>query len=263
MLEPKRHERWRYIVVRILGLLSFSTILPLNIHTTIEEIASFTYLWPLIGGLIGVFVGGVGFLFLEIIHLPQLVVSAVIYSFAISFTGFHHLDGLIDFGDGIMAHGDPKRKIDVMRDSRIGTGGISLFFIVAIITLTSINSIPSNLLFYILFVSEIAAKTGILSCCTVSMPLSDGTGRFFIKSMNMKIMVVSLIITFILGFLAINVVGILGITGGVIGGILTATIARRNFRSATGDVLGASNEISRMVSLLIMIASVVSWKLMF
>jgi adenosylcobinamide-GDP ribazoletransferase len=244
--------------VRILGLLSFSTIIPLNVHTTVKEMASLTWFWPLIGGLIGICVGLLGFLFLGIIHLPQILASTLIYSFAIVFTGLHHLDGLIDFGDGLMVHGDHQRKIEVMRDVLVGTGGISTFFIVAIITISAIASTPINLIFYVLFVSEIAAKMGILTCCTFSKPISDGIGRFFIESMDMKWMVLSLIITSLLGFLAINVLGILGIIGGVAGGALIAAIARRSFHGATGDVLGATNEVSRMMSLVLMIAGLLS-----
>ncbi len=94
-----------------MGLISFSTILPLNIHSTIPEMARFTFLWPLIGAFIGIIVGGFGWIVLDPLHLPQLLSAALIYSLAISFTGFHHLDGLVDFGDGLMAHGDPERRM--------------------------------------------------------------------------------------------------------------------------------------------------------
>jgi len=92
-----------------LGLVSFSTKLPLNIHTTIEEMARFTWLWPIIGGFIGILVGLLGYVTMDLITIPQLVAAAIIYSFAIWFTGFHHLDGLVDFGDAVMAHGDPEK----------------------------------------------------------------------------------------------------------------------------------------------------------
>ncbi|HEY0196590.1 MAG TPA: adenosylcobinamide-GDP ribazoletransferase, partial [Methanobacterium sp.] len=78
-----------------LGLLSFSTILPINIHTSIEEMAKFTWLWPIIGGFIGILVGLVGFVLMDLIPVSQLISAALIYSFAIWFTGFHHLDGLV------------------------------------------------------------------------------------------------------------------------------------------------------------------------
>lgn len=239
----------------ILGLLSFSTILPLNIHTSIQEMTRFTWLWPIIGGLIGIVVGFLGFLLIDVIHLYQLIAAALIYSFAIWFTGFHHLDGLVDFGDGMMAHGDPQRRINIMRDQRIGTGGLAYFFMVAIITFASIASAPAATIFFILFVSEISAKMGIITCCTFSAPYADGTGKYFIEAMNLKLLILATIITLVLGFLALNTAGILGIVGGLIGGLIMALVARIKFFYTTGDILGASNEVSRMIALLVMILS--------
>jgi adenosylcobinamide-GDP ribazoletransferase len=141
------HSKDGFKLKGIAGLISFSTIIPLNIHTTIEEMASFTWFWPIIGGLIGIFVGSVGYLSLNIFHLPHLISAAIVYSFAIWFTGFHHLDGLMDMGDGLMVHGEYNKKIEVMRDMSIGTGGISLFFIIAIITFSAISAIPASLIF--------------------------------------------------------------------------------------------------------------------
>ena len=220
--------------------------------------ADFTWFWPIIGGLIGIFVGVVGYLSLNIVHLPPLITAAIVYSFAIWFTGFHHLDGLMDMGDGLMVHGDYNKKIDVMRDINIGTGGISLFFIIAIITFSAIAAIPANLILLTLIISEIAAKMSLLSCATFSRPFPNGTGKFFIESMNIPLLILSLILTSIIGFLAIDIVGILGIVGGLLGGYIVATVAKKHFKYATGDVLGASNEIGRAVSLIIMTAALIN-----
>jgi len=243
----------------IMGLISFSTILPLNIHTTIEEMAAFTWFWPIIGGLIGILTGGIGYLSLNILHLPSIITAALVYSFAIWFTGFHHLDGLIDMGDGLMVHGDHEKKINVMRDMSIGTGGISLFFIIALITFSAINAIPANLIVSVLLISEIAAKIGLISCATFSKPFPNGTGKFFIESMNIPLIILSLLLTSIIGFIAIDIVGILGIIGGLTGGCIIALVARKHFKYATGDILGASNEIGRTASLIVMIIALINF----
>ena len=237
-----------------LGLLSFSTIIPLNIHTSIKEMARFTWLWPIIGGFIGICVGLLGYVLMDLIHIPQLISASLIYSFAIWFTGFHHLDGLIDFGDAVMAHGQPQKKIEIMRDTRIGTGGLAYLFIVGIITFTSIASAPTSIIFFILLVSEIAAKQGIVTCCTFSSSYPNGTGKYFIDAMNIKKLILSLLITIIIGYLALNITGVLGIIGGLLGGIIMTIITRFKFNHATGDILGASNEISRMIALLFMVS---------
>jgi adenosylcobinamide-GDP ribazoletransferase len=177
----------------------------------------------------------------------------LIYSFALLITGFHHLDGLVDFGDGLMVHGDHQRRIDVMRDKRIGTGGLASLTMVSLVTFTSIASLPVPYFLPALIVSEISAKLGIITCATFSEPLNDGTGLFFIKSMNWKFLMISLALCLVLGFLALKVTGILGIASGLMAGALMALIARNKFKYTNGDILGASNEISRMISLLIMV----------
>jgi adenosylcobinamide-GDP ribazoletransferase len=236
-----------------LGLVSFSTILPLNIHTSIEEMAKFTWIWPLLGAFIGILVGIVAWVFTGALHLPQLLSAALIYSFAIIITGLHHLDGLIDFGDGLMAHGDPERRIEIMRDQRIGTGGLSSLLMVSFITVTTISAFPVDLLIPIVFVAEIAAKLGLVTCATFSRPSGEGTGTHFIENMSPGLLGVSLIICFIMGYLAVQYTGMVGIAGGFIMGILMALLARWKFEYTTGDVLGATNELSRMLGLILMV----------
>ena len=236
-----------------LGLVSFSTILPLNIHSTIQEMARFTFLWPLIGAFIGIIVGGFGWILLDPVHLSSLLSAALIYSVAISFTGFHHLDGLVDFGDGLMAHGSPERRIEIMRDKRIGTGGLAILLTVSLITFASIATIPPIYIFPTILVSEIAAKMSLVSCATFSKSLDNGTGKYFIKNMNWKLLMISVVFTLAVGFFAFKSIGILGIIGGIIAGIIMALITRRSFKYATGDILGASNEFGRMLSLLVMV----------
>ncbi len=237
-----------------MGLISFSTILPLNIHSTVPEMARFTFLWPLIGAFIGIIVGGFGWLLLDPIHLSPLLSAALIYSLTISFTGFHHLDGLIDFGDGLMAHGSPERRIEIMRDKRMGTGGLAILLTVSMITFTAIASIPMNYIFPTILVSEMAAKISLVSCATFSKSLENGTGMYFIKNMNWKLLMISIALTFLMGFYAFEYIGIIGIIGGIISGIIMATVSRKNFKYVTGDILGATNEIGRMSSLIIMVA---------
>jgi adenosylcobinamide-GDP ribazoletransferase len=71
--------------------------------------------------------------------------------------------------------------------------------------------------------------------------------------MNPLYLVLITAITAIIGFLSLNVVGLIGIVGGILGGLLVAVAVRINMKYATGDVLGASNEVARMTSILAMI----------
>lgn len=76
-----------------LGLVSFSTILPLNVHSTIQEMARFTSIWPIIGGFIGIIAGCFGWLLLYGLHLSPLLSAGTGLQFSHWFNWFPHLDG--------------------------------------------------------------------------------------------------------------------------------------------------------------------------
>jgi adenosylcobinamide-GDP ribazoletransferase len=239
------------------GLTTFSTILPLNIYTTIEEMAKMAWFWPFIGAFVGAIGLIISYFLLEILFIPSIVVAAIIYSYFLILNGFHHLDGLIDVGDAVMVHGPPEKKITIMRDSMIGTGGIATFFIVAIITVTTLNSILAIGIISSILICEMSAKIGLLTSCISSKPGVDGTGKYFIESMTITKFTITLTLAIAISYLLANFIGVFGVLGGVFGGALIAYIGEKNFKIATGDVLGASNEVGRMFSLLAMIIALI------
>ncbi len=239
----------------IIGLLSFLTILPVKTHTSIPQIAKYTWLFPVMGAIIGL-TGGLLATLLQLIGLQSIITASLVYGFLIWFNGFHHLDGLIDMGDALMAHGSPEDKIRIMKDQRIGTGGLGLFFIVAVTTFACIYSIPTNQLPQMIILGEVGAKMGLVSSCIISKPLDEGIGRYFIIEMDKKRFILSSILSFILGFLLLNYQGIIGVLTSIIGGLFIGTIARKNFEYTTGDVLGASNEFNRMLTLIILVLTI-------
>lgn len=245
------------------GLLTFSTILPLNIYTTIDEMARLTWLWPVLNGLIGLIATIIAFILAKFIHFDPILIAAIVYGFLLLINGFNHFDGLMDFGDGVMVHGSPEKKLSIMKDPMTGVGGIATGFIAGTITIAAYTSLINysyavgfNLLLLII-VAEIAAKIGLTTCCICSQASEEGIGKYFIKYMNLKNYVVGLIICFILS-VALSLVpgihiGLLGIIGGAFGGALTALIAKKHLKIANGDVLGTSNELGRLFSLLAML----------
>jgi adenosylcobinamide-GDP ribazoletransferase len=237
------------------GLVTFSTVLPINIHTPIEDMARLTWFWPFISGIIGLIGGIISYFICSILFIPPLISATVIYSFFLIFNGFHHLDGLIDFGDAMMAHGSYQKKLSIMRDSMVGTGGIATFFIVGIITISSLNTILSFNLFTALIIIEMSGKIGLVTCCISSRAGTDGTGRFFINFMNIPKYALSIALAIAISYLLNSYVGVFGVFGGILGGALVSFYSERNFKIATGDVLGASNEIGRMFSALAIVLS--------
>ena len=245
------------------GLLTFSTILPLNIYTTIDEMAKMTWFWPILNGIIGLLAAIIAFILAKFIHFDALLIATIVYGFLLIINGFNHFDGLMDFGDGVMVHGTPEKKLSIMKDPMTGVGGISTGFIVGTITIAAYSSLMNyayaiNLNFILLIiVAEISAKIGLTTCCICSKPSKEGIGKYFIEYMNLRNYVIGLIICFIISAaLSIKIgfhIGIMGVIAGAFGGALTALIAKRHLEIANGDVLGTSNELGRLFSLIAML----------
>jgi adenosylcobinamide-GDP ribazoletransferase len=106
-----------------IGLL-FSTRLPLSQSTPIggADIARASWALPVVGaliGLLGALVYWIAFRF----HLPPLVGAGLAIAATLAATGCLHEDGLADTFDGFGGGSGRERKLEIMRDSRIGTYG--------------------------------------------------------------------------------------------------------------------------------------------
>lgn len=236
----------------LLGLLTFSTILPINVFTSIEYMTKLTWCWPFLHIFVGILAAICGYVSLEFLHLNSFFTAAIVYAFLMLITGYNHLDGVMDMADGVMVHGTPEKKIMVMKDSSVGAGGVATLFLVASLTIAGLyNILDYNFIFGII-ICEMSAKISLLTTALLSHPLTPGIGSYFIKETNLPNYFASTVLIGIIAGLLGGNVGIFGVVGAVVSGIVIALIARHNFVLANGDVLGMSNEVGRLFALLFM-----------
>ena len=106
-----------------LGALSFLTVLPLPRRAhglpTAVTLACFAPAGLLLGGIVaGLDIG------LEPV-LPEAARSAVLLAALAALCGAMHLDGLMDSADGLFGSADRGRRLEIMRDSRVGGFGVA------------------------------------------------------------------------------------------------------------------------------------------
>lgn len=236
----------------LLGLLTFSTILPINVFTSIEYMTKLTWAWPFLHIFIGILAAVCGYVSLEFLHLNSFFTAAIVYAFLMIITGYNHLDGVMDMADGVMVHGEPERKIRVMKDSSVGAGGMATLFLVASLTIAGIYNILDYHFIVGIIICEMTAKTSLVTTALLSKPLTPGIGSYFINEMKIPNYFASTVVVGIIAYLLGGFVGICGVLGAIVSGIIIAHIAKRNFVLANGDVLGMSNEVGRLLSLLFM-----------
>ena len=236
----------------LLGLLTFSTILPINVYTSIEYMTKLTWCWPFLHIFIGILAAICGYVSMEFLHLNSFFTAAIVYAFLMIITGYNHLDGVMDMADGVMVHGEPEKKIMVMKDSSVGAGGVATLFLVASLTIAGLYNILDYHFILGIMICEMSAKTSLLTTALLSKPLTPGIGSYFMNETNLGNYLLSTAIVLIIGYLFAGYVGLFGVVGAMISGLIIALVARRNFVLANGDVLGMSNEVGRLFSLLFM-----------
>ena len=236
----------------LLGLLTFSTILPINVYTSIEYMTKLTWCWPFLHIFIGILAAICGYVSIEFLHLNSFFTAANVYAFLMIITGYNHLDGVMDMADGVMVHGEPEKKIMVMKDSSVGAGGVATLFLVASLTIAGLYNILDYHFILGIMICEMSAKTSLLTTALLSKPLTPGIGSYFMNETNLGNYLLSTAIVLIIGYLFAGYVGLFGVVGAMISGLIIALVARRNFVLANGDVLGMSNEVGRLFSLLFM-----------
>ena len=69
-------------------------------------------------------------------------------------------------------------------------------------------------------------------------------------------LIVALAISLVVAFPLLRWAGVMVVLAAVITGLIMTSIAHRNFNGVTGDVFGATNEVARMVCVIVLLAAV-------
>ena len=241
------------MIKEIKNLLSFLTIIPVGMDPDcLPDSANYMYLFPLVGAALGSLAGLFAWLLLNI--LASLVVGLLTLSFLLLLTGLHHTDGLLDFGDGIMAQGPPKKKIEIMHDQRTGAGGLALGLVAILTTASCIAELDKTSVIQGLIVSEVSAKLAMVFMAWVGRSAHKGTSTYFVDAMHTHYRSLRLAVALFIAFgIAICLLGIVGFVAVVVClavALVLVGISNRHFGGVTGDVFGAGNELARLASLI-------------
>ena len=240
--------------------IAFLTILPVGMDRDgIAQAASYMPIFPLISAATGLVAGAVVWI-LQLV-LPQLVAGTIGLGMLILINGCQHVDGLLDFGDGIMFHGSPSGKLRVMRDPTTGAGGLSLGLVILATAAFSIAAIPARLIVPGLIASESAAGFSMVLAAATGKSAHKGMNSIFVEAMHHKRALrlgLSCVIILAISLLSLRYDGVLVVIGATFTTLAMVIVSNRHFGGVTGDVLGATNEISRTISLILVLV-VLKW----
>jgi adenosylcobinamide-GDP ribazoletransferase len=213
----------------------------------LEALMSHVYVFSLVGIVLGAIMGGSAYLLSRL--FPATLTSVLVLAIIYKLCGINHLDGLADFGDGIVTHGSPEKKVAAMKDVSLGTGGAAFIVMILIANYAIINSMPALLLPLALLVAEVSAKQSMIAFAAFSKSLHKGFGQIMIDRTGHREFLIALAISVAASYVALGTLGLAMLAASQLVALYLVIVAKRNFGGATGDGIGATNEICRAIAL--------------
>ena len=245
--------------------LSFLTAIPVRAQSTGPDDLGRAAAWfPVVGLLLGVILSLAQWVLAQM--FPPLLAAALVVALWALLTGGLHLDGLADCGDGLLAAASPARRLEIMRDSRMGAFGglaLGLFLILKVAAAAALssralfailppllNAPPAWLPFGPLVVAAVAARWLILLVARQPAARPGGLGDLFAAGLNVRSLVIAGIVALAVALLGgwrawVAVAAAHGVAW------LAVRLARSRLGGVTGDVLGLSVELGELTVLLV------------
>ncbi|TMC20478.1 MAG: adenosylcobinamide-GDP ribazoletransferase [Chloroflexi bacterium] len=171
--------------------------------------------FPLVGFLLGLLLSILPFFFGQFFSSLTLLLAALVLLLQVILTGGLHLDGLMDTCDGLFGGDSPERKLEIMRDSRMGSFGVLgalcvLLFKFAVYASLSNLGVGKQLL-PIALVSVLPAARWAMVLALRFFPSarSTGLGQTFRQTITVSQVVAAAIISLIVAIIFAHWVGII------------------------------------------------------
>lgn len=235
------------LLKRFFAALTLLTIIPVPGYKPIEEdIAHSKPFFPLVGLVIGMiaYVTAKGM----ICFAPPAIIAGVMVILLASASKGFHLDGLADTADGFFSSRSRERMMEIMRDSRIGVMGV--FAIIAVLGLKAAGlfslaavDIPSAVLF-----AAIAGRCGMAFYNLISKyAREEGLGKITFRYKSPFCLIWILAFMFGTGYFLFASQGLIIAAAIVLFVIFWSFYTHKQINGATGDTLGACEEICEML----------------
>lgn len=234
------------------------TRVPVRVNTALamQRGARAAWAYPIVGLKIAIALAALGYVALWVGVSPAIT-AALLITLSASLTGAMHEDGLADSADGLWGGWTREKRLAIMKDSRTGAYGVLALILSILIRWTALTTILvtdhwTAALICIGMLSRaamVAVMTGLPQARDTG--LSQSVGRPTPLTAWLAIGVAVFGSTIALGLTAATLL--------IIAGLITsiwAGIAHQKIGGQTGDILGATQQLTE-IALLITLATII------
>ena len=212
--------------------------------------AASAWAWPLVGAVLGALGAALASAALWLGLTPG-VTAVLVLALGAMLTGGLHEDGLSDTADGLYGGWTKERRLEIMKDSRVGANGVTSFVLLLLLNWAILLDMPPFWLVPALFVMPVIGRcmmVGAITCFPYARP--EGMGKAFAEYAGKK----SLWLAFFLTVVCVAPWGPLAGAAFLVSAVFTVCFARYItgvLGGLTGDVYGALTLLNEVLVLLV------------
>jgi len=242
--------------------LGFLTRLPLRAvaDEPMRPLGEAARAFPLVGVVVGA-IGGAAFLIVGWFGLPAPAAALLALAVTAAATGALHENGLADVADGFWGGATRERRLEIMRESRIGGFGVLALVFGVGLRAAALAALAPGAGFAALIAAG-ALSRGFLPWLMHRLPLARadglaaGAGRVDRETARLALLlgggVAAAVLLVGAGFFA----ALAALALGALAGLGMAALAERKIGGHTGDVLGAAQQVVEAAVLLAVAAAI-------
>ena len=234
---------------------TFLTRLPVGAESAeTSNIARSIPWFPVVGALLGATLAGV-YVVVRLVLTPLLAASVAVGAGVVA-TGALHEDGLADSADALGGR-SREEALGILKDPAHGTYGvlaIALSLVLRVAALSTLGRWSAVAVLPATHALSRGASIGLLR--TLRPATEEGLGRAHAAAVSGAGVAVALSAAFLLGFASLGLWVIPAAALATLGSLGISLIAMRTIGGLTGDVLGAAEQVTEILILLLAAAAV-------
>jgi len=184
--------------------------------------------------------------------LPPSVVSALLLSLLLAFTGAMHLDGFMDSFDGLFGGRNRERRQEIMKDSRVGSYGIAAAGSLLLTEYGCLVALPSGPRLLALIAAISLSRWAMAIVLWAFAPASEkGLAAWLKPGIRACHAVVCTLLAGVIGVCCLGWMGLVALGAAGLVAFLAGCVARSRLGGITGDICGGAGQLVEVVVLVL------------
>lgn len=215
---------------------------------TAEDFGRSTRFFPLVGLVLGICYALAAWILVSVLGM-RVLTAALLLILPLLLTGGLHADGFMDTADGVFSGRERERKLEIMKDSRVGSFGVVAFVLLMFLQFALLLDMSPPLLVPVFFVMPIIGRMAmVLAVSCFPYARADGMGKTFADMADRGTVAIAAVTTSVL-VIPIGLLATLALVLGIVFALLFCRWMTAILGGVTGDVYGAATVLTETIVL--------------